>query len=424
MTNAHVICPRCHNRIKLTKTLVKPWIASVRKQFEQQRKKSESDLSKREAALRNSQRALTKAHTAIDAEVSARLHAERATIADVEAKKARLALAADLKRRDQQMVELQNDLRARNDKLAQAQKAHAEVIRKSRALDDAKRELDLSIQLKVQESLEVVRQQAKSEIEDRFKSALTEREAQIIGMRHQIEDLRRRAEQGSQQLQGEALELELESSLRRRFPTDLFEPVAKGVFGGDLIHRVMNQSRQLTGTILWECKRTKAWSDRWLTKARADKRAAKAELVLIVSDRVPDHVQNFDLVDDVWITQVRFSLPLATALRQSLIDRAESRKLNEGHLSRSELVYKYFTGVQFKQRIEGIVEQFSDMRRDLDRERAAMMRIWAKREAQLQAVLDGSAALYGDIQGIAGRAVPGIKQLDLQLIENAKSAAK
>ena len=424
MTNAHITCPRCHSRIKLTETLVEPWIASVRKQFELQRKKSETDLSKREFALRKSQMALTKAHAAIDAEVSARLHAERATIADVEAKKARLALSADLKRRDQKMAELQNDLRARNDKLAHAQKAHAEVIRKSRALDDAKRELDLSIQLKVQELLEVVRQQAKSEIEDRFKSALTEREAQIVGMRHQIEDLRRRAEQGSQQLQGEALELELELSLRHRFPTDLFEPVARGVFGGDLIHRVLNHSRQLSGTILWECKRTKAWSDRWLIKARSDQRAAKADVVLIVSDRLPDGVQNFDLVDNVWVTQVRFALPLATALRQSLIDQADRRRANEGHRSKVELVYKYFTGVQFKQRIEGIVERFSDMRRDLDRERAAMMRIWAKREAQLQAVLDGSAALYGDIQGIAGRAVPEIQQLDLQLIENAKSAAK
>ena len=305
-----------------------------------------------------------------------------------------------------------------------AQKAHAEVIRKSRALDDAKRELDLSIQLKVEESLEVVRQQAKSEIEDRFKSALTEREAQIVGMRHQIEDLRRRAEQGSQQLQGEALELEVESSLRRRFPTDLFEPVARGAFGGDLIQRVLNQSRQLSGTILWECKRTKAWSDRWLIKARADQRAAKADVVIIVSDRLPDGVQNFDLVDHVWATQVRFSLPLATALRQSLIDLADRRKANEGHRSKAELVYKYFTGVQFKQRIEGIVERFSDMRRDLDRERAAMMRVWAKREAQLQAVLDGSATLYGDIQGIAGCTVPEIQQLNLQLIKNANPDAK
>lgn len=178
MTDAHITCPRCQSRIKLTETLVKPWITSIRKQFELQRKKGEIDLAKRESALRKSQMALTKAHAAIDAEVSARLHDERATIADVEAKKARLALAADLKRRDEKMLELQNDLRAKNEKLKTAQKAHAEVIRKSRALDDAKRELDLSIQLKVEESLEVVRQPAKSEIEDRFKSALTEREAQ------------------------------------------------------------------------------------------------------------------------------------------------------------------------------------------------------------------------------------------------------
>jgi len=232
------------------------------------------------------------------------------------------------------------------------------MIRKSRALDDAKRKLDLSVQLKVQKSLDVVREQAKSEIEDRFKSALTEREAQIIGMRHQIEDLRRRAEQGSQQLQGEALELELEAALRHRFPTDLFEPVAKGVSGGDLVQRVLNHSRELSGTILWECKRTKAWSDRWLAKARTDQRATHADVALIVSDRLPDGIQNFDLMDGVWVTQVSFSLPLATALRQSLINTADGRRLTEGHRTKVDLVYKYFTGAQFKQRIEGIVESF------------------------------------------------------------------
>ncbi len=418
MTNTRIVCPKCLYQIKLTDAAAKPWIAAVREQFETSRKRREAELTRREVALRKSQFALTKAHAAIDAEVSSRLLAERNRIAEAEAKKARSSLAAEFKKQDRKMTELRSNLRINNAKLATAQRARAEVIRQSRALTDAKRKLNLSVELKVQKSLELVREQAKSEVELRFKSTLTEREAQIVGMRHQIEDLRRRAEQGSQQLQGEALELELESALRHRFPTDLFEPVAKGLSGGDLVHRVMNDSKKLSGTILWECKRTKAWSDRWLAKARADQRAANADVALIVSDRLPEDIQNFDIIDKVWVTQVRFSLPLATALRQSLINTADSRSLTEGHRTKVDLVYQYFTGTQFKQRIEGIVESFSDMRKDLDRERAAMMRIWAKREAQLQAVLDGSAGLYGDIQGFAGRTMPNIQNFDLPLIEN------
>jgi hypothetical protein len=420
MTDRRIVCPKCSCQIKLTDSLVGPWIEKAQKQFETRQKKAELEFRKRESVLLKSQLALTKAHAAIDAEVSSRLHAERHAIAEVEAKKARLALATDLKRRDKKMIELQEDLRAKDGKLAQAQKAHAEIMRRSRELDDARRELDLSVERRVEESLVTVREQARSEIEDRFKVAVTEREIQIVGMRRQIEDLRRSAEQSSQQLQGEALEAELESSLRYRFPADLFEPVAKGSFGGDLIQRVLNSAGQVSGTILWECKRTKAWSDRWLKKARADQRAASADMALIVSNILPNGVQNFDLIENVWVTQLRFSLPLATALRQSLIEAAEGRRATEGHRGKVELVYKYLTGVQFKQRIQGIVEHFADMRQDLDRERVATMRIWAKREAQLRAVLDGSAGLYGDIQGIVGGAMAEISQLDLKSIADTK----
>ncbi|MEO8320766.1 MAG: DUF2130 domain-containing protein [Bradyrhizobium sp.] len=420
MTDGRIVCPKCFCQIKLTDSLVGPWIEKAQKHSEARQKKAEAEFQKREFALQKSQLALTKARAEIDDEISSRLRAERHAIAEAETKKARLALVTDLKRRNKKMIELQEDLRAKNGKLAAAQKARAEVMRKSRELDDARRELDLSVERRVQESLVTVREQAKSEIEDRFKVAVTEREIQIVGMRRQIEDLRRSAEQSSQQLQGEALEVELESALRHRFPTDLFEPVTKGLFGGDLIHRVVNPSGQVSGTILWECKRTKSWSDRWLKKARLDQRSANADVVLIVSSTLPSAIRNFDLIENVWVTQLGFSLPLATALRQSLIDTADGGRATEGHRSKMELVYKYLTGVQFKQRIEGIVERFTDMRQDLARERIATMRIWAKREAQLQAVLDGSAGLYGDIEGIVGRAMPEIQQLDLQLIADSK----
>ena len=354
----------------------------------------------------------------INDEVAKKLKAERAVIVETEAKKARLALANDIEQRDRQVAELQQILTANNVKLAEAQKAQTEVIRKQRELDDAKRELDLSVEKKVQESLVAVRDKAKAEAEESLKSKVLEKEAQITGMQRQIEDLRRKAEQGSQQLQGEALELELEALLRGRFPRDLIEPVPKGEFGGDVLHRVAGHSGQTCGTILWESKRTKNWSDSWLPKLRDDQRSAKAEIALIVSSVLPKGVETFDLIDGVWVAETRFAIPLAIALRQSLIDIGSSRQAQEGQQTKMELVYQYLTGPRFRHRIDAIVEKFTDMQGDLDRERKMMMRMWAKREEQLKGVLNSTAGLYGDLQGIAGRAMADIESLDVLMIES------
>jgi hypothetical protein len=212
-------------------------------------------------------------------------------------------------------------------------------------------------------------------------------------------------------LQGEALELELESLIRARFPRDLIEPVPKGEFGGDILQRVQGPAGPFSGTILWECKRTKAWNDVWLAKLRDDQRAAKAEIALLVSTVLPKGIETFDLIDNVWVTKLRFAIPLAIALRQSLIELASSNRAAEGQRTKMELVYQYLTGPRFRNRIEAIVEKFTDMQVDLDRERKTMIRLWAKREEQLKGVLDSSAGLYGDLQGIAGRAMSEIEGL-------------
>jgi len=248
--------------------------------------------------------------------------------------------------------------------------------------------------------------------EDTLKSKVAEKEAQIAGMQRQIEDLRRKAEQGSQQLQGETLEIELESLLGSRFPRDVIEPVAKGEFGGDVVHRVLGPMGQDCGTILWESKHTKNWSDGWLAKLRDDQRAAKAEIALIVSRALPKGVESFDLIDNIWVAEPSFAIPLAVALRQSLIDLAGSRQAQQGQQTKMELMYAYLTGPRFRHRIDAIVEKFTDMHADLDRERKMMTRLWAKREEQLRGGLESTAGLYGDLQGIAGRAMQEIESLD------------
>lgn len=418
-----IVCPKCNTLIELTELLKAPLIVKARKQVERQLAQKKAEYAKHELRLRTQQQALAKARQAMDEKIAQTLERERQSLARAERKKAKLALAHDLKQRDLLLAELRRNLSTKNAKLVEAQRNQADVLRKGRELDDAKREINLIIERKVQNSLTAVRAKARAEVEDTMRALVSKKETQLAGMQRQIEELRRKAEQGSQQIQGESLERELERLLRDRFPHDQIEPTLKGNFGGDVLQRVFSPKGEPCGRMLWEAKRTKVWTDKWLAKLRLDQRAAKADVALIVSDALPKGVETFDFIDNVWVTKPRFAIPLSIALRQSLIDLATSRQATLGQQAKAELVYQYLTGPRFRQRIEAIVEKLTDMQTDLDRERAVMNRLWARREQQLSCVLDASAGLYGDIQGIAGRVMPEIGGLDLHPITQEGQSA-
>ena len=416
MTEPTITCPSCKTEIKLTESLAAPLIESTRRQYEQRIAEKDADIRKREATVKEQKAALAKAQESIDEQVAARLKTERAGIAAEEAKKAKLALSTDLDQKARELADLQEVIRHKDAKLTEAQKAQAELIRKQRELDDAKREMDLTIEKRVQESLGATREQAKKEAEESLKLKVAEKEQTISSMQKQIEDLKRRAEQGSQQLQGEVQELELEAMLREKFPHDSIEPVAKGELGGDVLQRVIGPLGQACGAILWESKRTKNWTDGWLAKLRENQRAAKAELAVIVSQALPKDVESFDHIDGVWVTSHRCAMPVAVALRQSLIELAAARKAGEGQQTKMELIYQYLTGPRFRHRVQAIVEKFSDMHEDLDKERKTMTRLWAKREEQIRGVIESTAGMYGDLQGIAGKTLQEIEGLDVKLL--------
>ena len=420
MTEPTIICPNCKSEIKLTESLAAPLIEATRRKYEEKIAQKDAEVTKREAALREQKAALERAKEAIDEQVEAKVKSERQRIAAEEAKKARLAMTMDLDQKAKELTELQEVLKERNTKLAEAQKAQAALIRKQRELDDAKREMDLTIEKRVQESLGKVRDQAKRDAEEGLKLKVVEKEQTIAAMQRQIEDLKRKAEQGSQQLQGEAQELHLEQTLQARFPLDAVEPVPKGEFGGDILQRITGPTGQRAGTILWESKRTKNWSDGWLPKLRGDQRAAKAEVAVIVSAALPNDVDSFDLIDDVWVTDPRFAIPVAIALRQSLIELAAARQAGEGQQTKMELVYQYLTGPRFRHRVQAIVEKFTDMQQDLDKERKIMTRLWAKRAGQIHGVIESTAGMYGDLQGIAGRTLQEIEGLDFKLLPDSQ----
>lgn len=411
MNEPTITCPKCRAEIKLTESLAAPIIEATREKYRQH-------FHAREAALQQQQLELAKAREDLERRVEDRIAAERTKIASEEAKKARLLLQTDLSNVSAENQTLRDALAARDHKLQEAQKAQAELLRKERELDDARREIELNVERQVSAQLSAERERAKQEAEESLQLKVREKEEQIASMQRKIEELQKKAEQGSQQLQGEAFELELEDSLKFAFPTDSIEPVGKGELGADLIQTVYGPGGTVAGTIIWEIKNTRNWSDGWLAKLRVDQRMINADEALIVSQALPKGCSTFDFKEGVWVTGPQCVLPVAAALREKLLCVASAKRSGEGQQTKMERLYEYLTGPRFRHRVEAILEQFTDMRTDLDRERKFLNKQWSKRAEQLQAVLVSTTGMYGDLQGIAGQSIPELEGLaDFELIE-------
>lgn len=419
MTEPTIRCPSCQTEIRLTESLAAPLLAQTRQQFQQQLAEKDAAIAQREAHLRQQQQQLATAQSELEAQVAAQvetaLASARQQLVAEESRKARAAAAAELEAKARELAELNEVLKSRDAKLAEAQLAQAELLRKGRALDDAKRELELTVEKRVQDAIGEARVQARREAEEGLKLRVLEKDQTIASMQQTIEELKRKAEQGSQQMQGEVQELELEHLLRTKFPYDEIAPVPKGEFGGDTVQRVVHGGIAC-GSILWESKRTRNWSDGWLVKLRDDQRAAQADVAVIVTQALPRGIETFDVVDGVWITSPRAALPVATVLRHSLHQVSLARQAGEGQQTKTEMVYQYLTGPRFRHRVEAIVEAFTSMQEDLDRERKMLTKQWAKRAQQIERVMNATVGMYGDLQGIAGKSLQEIEGLELDAL--------
>jgi hypothetical protein len=416
VTEPVIVCPNCSHEIKLTESLAAPLVEEANRGFEERLRAKDAEIAEREKSLAERAERLADEKTRLETEVTSRVDEARAAIAPQEAAKAKAAAEADVASQREQLEALQAQIREKDDKLAEAQLAQADAMRKTRELADKERELDLTIETRVADAINTVRAKAKQDAEDALMLKLRDKDDTIQSMQRQIEELKRRSEQGSQQQQGEVFEIEIESLLRTTFPFDAIEPVAKGEFGGDLVQRVSTANGSPAGAILWETKRTRRWQDGWLAKLRADQRAGNADAAIIVSEALPKDIESFGLIDGVWVASLKCAIPVAVALREHLLSVAAARVAGEGQQTKREMVYQYLTGQRFRQRVEALVEQLSLMQADLDRERKAMQRLWAKREQQLRVMSGATAGMYGDLQGIAGRSIKEIDALDVLLL--------
>lgn len=379
MLQDSIKCPKCGTAIKLSEALSSDMESVIKLKYEK--------------------------------ELDARIAAERKLLQEKAEKSASESVKLELSDLKEQLEE-----KAKN--LEKAQQQELELRKSQRKLEDDKKAFELEMNRKLDIERESIAEKISRELDDNHKLKDAEKDKQLTEMKNQIGILQRKAEQGSQQGQGEVLELELEQLFRNEFPFDAIEPVAKGVRGGDIVHVVKTQAGRVCGKILWEAKRTRAWSDSWIPKLKDDQRSSKADIAVIVSETLPKGHHHFRQVEGVWVTDIPSSMSLAAALRVVLTQVELSKEIQTGKEEKMEVMYTYFTGTEFRNRVQSIVESFVEMRRDLDSEKRAFEKIWAKREKQIERIVLNIAGMNGDIEGITGTALPSVKLLELSAGDN------
>jgi len=375
-------------------------------EFEGEANRAAAKLSERERHLRTHEQELAALKQDLDGAVSQRLAEQKTRLIQETESRAKSSFTL-------QMTELQEQLSATTQKLDAAQKAELQLRKDRRNLEEQKAELELSVARRLDEERNAIRQTAKSEALEEGKLREADHDKLIADLRHQIDELKRKSEQGSQQAQGEVMELILEDLLRQYFPLDAIEDVPVGVHGGDVIHSVHDATGEECGKILWESKRTKAWSDAWLPKLRDNQRATKAHVAILVTAELPKGIAAFGCIDGVWVTKREFFIGLAVALRSGMLEVAKARRSMQGQQTKMEYLYQFLVGPEFQQRVEGIIEAFAMMKEDLDSERRSIQRIWAKREKQIDRAMINTSGLYGDLASILGTSLPQIGCLEL-----------
>jgi len=309
---------------------------------------------------------------------------------------------------------LKEEASERNKKLEDAMNAELELRKEKNKLEDEKKEFELTKQRQLDEEREKIRLKTADEIAEQQRLKDKEKDKKIDDLMKALEDAQRKASQGSQQLQGEIQELDLEELLRSSFPGDAIEAIGKGVLGADIRQVVRSPRGILCGTILWESKRTKTWSSGWIEKLKEDGRKDKANITAIVSEAPPEEIKNgIGVVDGVWVCLPKFILPLSMLLRKSLLDVAREKLVAENRQEKADQLYTYVTGHEFVQQVESMIEIYREMQAQIIKERTAYERMWKLREAQVTRLMSGVGGIYGSMQGIAGSALSPIRSLEL-----------
>lgn len=390
--NNHIVCPTCKNKIPLSEAFAHELREQLRAQAIEYTKKKDLEFRQKleEERLKN-QKEKEEIQKKIESTLKEKLESE-------------MRLKFEDSKNEREELKKQN---------RELQSQLLELTKTLRQLKADSEQKELELEKKLAQEQEKIKIEMKARAEEEFKFKLLEKEKQLEDTKKALEEAKRKTEQVSQQLQGEVLELELEHVLKAEFPYDEIRPVAKGIRGGDVVQRVRNSSGKLCGSIMWESKRTKAWSAEWVRKLKDDQRQVKAEMAVIVSEVLPQDIKRFAEHEGIWVTEFSCALNLAHVLRKSLLEIALVKSSSEGKNEKMEVLYNYIYGTEFRQRIEAIMEAFGSLQDNIEKEKRWFTQKWAKEERDIRKVLDNTLGLSGDLQSITGKQLPDVEQIGM-----------
>ena len=343
-----------------------------------------------------------------------------------EFEKQKLSLVTDtLKKANEETAaklrSLEEEATLKTKQVQDLQKKELDLLRDKNALEEKQKNLEVEIEKRFLEKRKEIEDGAIKREQEIFDLKTKEYKLQMEQQQKLIEELKRKSEQGSMQLQGESQELLLEEILNEHFPFDVIEEVGKGVEGADCIQLIRNSSGMVCGKIIYESKRTKAWSNGWIDKLKADKRNSGSDVAILVSQVFPKDMDKFGEKDGVWVCNFNEVSSVAYLLRSGIIKIFDAQKAQEGKGDKMQMLYNYLTGNEFRGQMEAIVEGFMSMKHSISKERVQMEKLWKEREKQLEKVLLSTSGMYGSVKGIAGASVGDIPLLDgSDIIDNGE----
>ncbi len=401
-------CPKCGTEINVSEILYHQVEKQLKKDFDDKNAKKDKDFQKKLDELQAEKDKLEKdketIQQQIDNAVKTKLQSEKLKIEKSIGEKYKEETAEQIK-------SLQKELSEKSNQVKELNKTKAEIERLKREKDEIQDKVALEKEQEFSEKLKEERLKIKKQSDEASALKIKELEKQLEDQKDLAEEMKRKAEQGSMQLQGEIQELAIEEILTKMFPFDIISEVPKGVKGADVIQRVRNKVGIECGTILYESKRTKSFSQDWIKKLKADAVSTKADICIIITEALPEGIDKIGQIDGVWICSFNDFKGLVLVLRESLI------KLNEAYLSQTnkgekmQMLYDYLTSNEFMLQVSAIIEGFTDLHNSYTKEKRAMERIWKEREKQLEKVLLNTNHFIGSIKGIAGSSIPELKQI-------------
>jgi hypothetical protein len=407
-TEQKIQCPSCGESISIDDVLTRQIEEKIKKSFEATQKIKEQELAHKSEELKKQAADIVEKNKNIESviaeQVSGKLNAERIKIF-------KDAKSETEKEQNANTALLEEQLKNKDEKLQQATKNEIDLRKEKIKLEEDKQSFELEKLRQLDEARKAITEEAGKKAAEEQQYVVAQLRKQLADATKAKDDLARKLEQGSQKTQGEVLELELEELLKIEFPHDEIVPVPIGVNGVDIVQKVIDRTGRTCGHIAWETKKTKSWNENWIQKLKDDQRAIKADLAVIVSAVLPEDVKGFVFRDGVWICDIKLIIPLAIAIRMNLESIAREKSMSVGKNEKMEVLYSYLTGVEFKQRVEAIVEAFTSMDASLKKERLAYEKIWAEREKQIKKVITNTVGMYGDLSGLV--TLPQIKTLEL-----------